>query len=616
MDPRRRSHLPWIALSTLLPLAALQIYTLSEWLFFVTKPSPLSALSWPDRLLALAGTPWPFVPMLLALQAPFTLLSLVPRWRAIAVVPAGAILGCLALILIDNFTHVLFGFSSGNVDLRLRTVYVVAILAFVILASNALRRSVVDGWGDGRTRLKVAAVCLLAAPSLAAYAALHREQLRIDSFAEMTASPVVADAAADNDTPLNVLLLSSDGVEARRLSAYGYAKPTTPALESLRDESLFFENAFANSCRTYGSVVSLLTGKLPLQTRVLDPPSMLEGDARYQHLPGILRKRGYLTLQLTVWHYADADAANLVGAFDLANYDWEGWRLRRLKQTTDSARQFRLQMAERLTDRLLRVFGGVDRDSYRAVSHARKRPVYWRDERKVDTLLRFIEWRREPWFAHVHLLDSHQPDEGESFDYDAAIRSSDDSMGRIVDGLRRMGQLERTIIVVSSDHGRGWQARERVPLLIRFPNGRHARRESGNVQLADVAPTILDELRLPIPEWMDGKSLLRPEQLHPNRSVMSICGFVDEEPAPGHRDAAGGPPGYRLSSASVVVGSWWYEFSVTDGVLTRGPVDGHSQPGPPANDATARTIVANALMDHGLQLGSGAAPAGGETSRP
>lgn len=581
----------WIALTLPLPLAVLAVYTLFEWLFFVTKPSVVSTLPWSERLLVLVQTPVPFIPLLLLVQAAVTLLAVLAfkHLRGIAVMPGGLLLGCLGLVLIDNFTHVLFGFSSTNIDVRLRYVYAVVLLILVTAASYKLYE-----WLDAKSArgafARAAILVLLALPSFVMFAIAEVKRPRVGSLFSFTQA-----RAAQSQRP-NVLLLTNDSVEARFLSAYGYPKRTSPFLETLRDETLFAENAFTNFCRTYGSLVVFLTGKLPTSTHVLDPPSMVYDEARYEHLPGILKKHGYRTLQLTMKHYADASDANLVGAFDLANYNWETFRLGGVEKATDTARVFRLQVYERLEDRLTRIFAAKDRDAFRFVIGKRK-PPYWSDDRRVKTLIRFMSETEEPWFAHVHLLDTHEGITGdEDLDPDEAVRKGDEHMRTVFEALRTSGQLDRTIMVISADHGRVWQTRDRVPLIIRFPRGEHARREPRNVQTADIAPTILDALGLPIPPWMDGHSLLRP--LPEDRNIVTLCGSVASRAGAEELRR----PNYGAKSAMIVTGSWWYELKIEDGSLRAGPVRGHTVPTPQTPPEVARAALERELTAAGFIL--------------
>ncbi len=106
--------------------------------------------------------------------------------------------------------------------------------------------------------------------------------------------------------------------------------------------------------------------------------------------------------------------------------------------------------------------------------------------------------------------------------YYAMIELIDDNVGRMLAALERTGQLGHTVIVFMSDHGealgdhgllfkgcRFYEGLVRVPLIFYWP----ARLQSGLVsdalvELTDIAPTLLDISGLPVPERMQGRSLM------------------------------------------------------------------------------------------------------------
>jgi N-acetylglucosamine-6-sulfatase len=97
----------------------------------------------------------------------------------------------------------------------------------------------------------------------------------------------------------------------------------------------------------------------------------------------------------------------------------------------------------------------------------------------------------------------------------------DEGVERIVDALRDAGELDRTLIVFTSDNGylagehrlaRGkaqiYEPAIRVPLLIRGPGVPRGARPGGLVTNADLAPTILDVAEARAGRAQDGRSLL------------------------------------------------------------------------------------------------------------
>jgi len=177
----------------------------------------------------------------------------------------------------------------------------------------------------------------------------------------------------------------------------------------------------------------------------------------------------------------------------------------------------------------------------------------------------FLEWQvaqgERPYFAFLNFFDAHEPYAPEApYDlmfsgrepptrehevgrrhppaelqglrdaYDGAITSLDAQLGRLFEELRRRGALERTIVVVTADHGEEFAEHGHVshgnglhfpalhvPLLVRWPEGGVPRGVvvPSPVSLADVPATIIDlarsadRSRIPgaslAPLWMGGR---------------------------------------------------------------------------------------------------------------
>ena len=105
-------------------------------------------------------------------------------------------------------------------------------------------------------------------------------------------------------------------------------------------------------------------------------------------------------------------------------------------------------------------------------------------------------------------------------DYLATAMSVDESIGRLLDHLEETGELDNTIIVYTSDQGfflgeHGWfdkrfmyEECQRMPLLVRYPKAVSAGSVSDAICMnVDFAPTFLDYAGIPVPEYMQGKSI-------------------------------------------------------------------------------------------------------------
>src|SRR5581483_10855442 len=132
----------------------------------------------------------------------------------------------------------------------------------------------------------------------------------------------------------------------------------------------------------------------------------------------------------------------------------------------------------------------------------------------------------EPAFVFVHLFDMHKPylPHGGVSGYDATLEYVDSVLGGFKKWLQREGWWDRSLVILLSDHGEGldehgesshgyfiYESTLHVPLIVHWP-ARAARLDSRVQQpvgLIDVAPTILDFLRIPAPASFEGASLLR-----------------------------------------------------------------------------------------------------------
>jgi Tfp pilus assembly protein PilF len=136
----------------------------------------------------------------------------------------------------------------------------------------------------------------------------------------------------------------------------------------------------------------------------------------------------------------------------------------------------------------------------------------------------------DPFFLWVHYFDPHHPHEppppyNQLFVHDlyaGEIAYADESLGTLLEHLKRLGVYDHTLIVFTADHGEGngehnesthsllmYNSTLHVPLIVKFPNGDHAgRRVSPWVGLVDVFPTVLELLDMETPDAIQGTSLM------------------------------------------------------------------------------------------------------------
>jgi hypothetical protein len=171
----------------------------------------------------------------------------------------------------------------------------------------------------------------------------------------------------------------------------------------------------------------------------------------------------------------------------------------------------------------------------------------------------------------------------------------------IVQTLSKYGILERSVIVIFSDHGQNFTVNDRLPLIFLFPNGEHSGRIEANVQNLDIAATILDYLGISQPRWMGGQSLIAAE-IDPGRFIFTAD--------PKHRiipDGKGGQkvadrgdsvaPFYSMRAMGVHCCHKYFELDLGESVLTVSDTPGHTSPCP-EGDIPDSEEIGLLIIDH------------------
>ena len=104
--------------------------------------------------------------------------------------------------------------------------------------------------------------------------------------------------------------------------------------------------------------------------------------------------------------------------------------------------------------------------------------------------------------------------------YYGMVKRLDEAFGRLMDALKSLDLLDNTIVVFTSDHGNHFKTRNgeykrschessiRIPMAITGPGFKGGGRIEKLVSLIDLPPTLLDAAGIPVPEVMEGHSLL------------------------------------------------------------------------------------------------------------
>jgi arylsulfatase A-like enzyme/HEAT repeat protein len=271
----------------------------------------------------------------------------------------------------------------------------------------------------------------------------------------------------------DVLLITIDALRADHLGAYGYPRNTTPHLDRLAAGGARFLHAYSQAPHTSFSVASMLTGKyFPTLARLAPGES-------HEPLAATLRTYGWRTAAFYPPAVFYVDAA---------------------KMKTYQETHFSFEYVK---------FEYIDA------------------QRRVDQVLTYYDTvKPKKSFVWIHFFEPHEPYEtheafpfgpGDVDRYDSEIAYSDAAVGRLVAETRK--RRPGTVVIVAADHGEEfdehggryhgstlYEEQLRIPLIVSVP-GVTPRVVDGEVQLIDVAPTVLNLLDIPVPARMRGTDL-------------------------------------------------------------------------------------------------------------
>jgi arylsulfatase A-like enzyme len=104
--------------------------------------------------------------------------------------------------------------------------------------------------------------------------------------------------------------------------------------------------------------------------------------------------------------------------------------------------------------------------------------------------------------------------------YYGMVAQLDHNIGRVLDVLTERGIADDTLVIATTDHGEflgehqmifkgpfGYDSLLRVPLIVRGPGVAAGVVVKDPVGTIDLAPTMLEAAGLPVPEWVEGRSL-------------------------------------------------------------------------------------------------------------
>lgn len=330
----------------------------------------------------------------------------------------------------------------------------------------ALRRSLFH-----RLRLPLAGAALIAAAAAVFF------------LTRPSSIPVVRDGR------MNLVLVTLDTTRADRIGSYGYPGGRTPNLDALAQGGVRFANAYSQVPLTLPSHASIMSGQYPFAHGVHNNGAYALG-AETTTLAQVLKGKGYKTAAFVASFSVDS-RFGLDRGFDVYDDDFP------------STSPFKSANAERKAEEVFRAFEP------------------WFDKNAAEDA---------PFFVWIHFFDPHLPYNPpsplrEQFAgrlYDGEVAYMDAIFGLVMRKFVDKNLLSRTLVVAAGDHGESfgekgesghgvflYEPAIHVPLIFfgegHLPAGVVV---PSRVRLIDIMPTVLDLLETPVPDNVQGQSLV------------------------------------------------------------------------------------------------------------
>jgi uncharacterized sulfatase len=353
---------------------------------------------------------------------------------------------------------------------------------------------------------------------------------------------------------LNVLFLMADDL-CCDLGCYGHPLVKSPNIDRLAQQGVRFERAYCQYPLCNPSRSSMLTGRRPNTTHVINNEARFRDTiADTQTLPQLFGNNGYFVARVgKLYHYGVPTQIGTSGLDDPAS--WAQVVNPRGRDKDDESDIFSLVPGQFGGTLSWLADDGTDEEQTDGQGAAAAIKLL-EEHRNQPFFLAFGCYRPhtpyvapKKWFelyptSSIRLASvptnhrdgvppaaflSAKPEQEKLTDelrrdaiqaYFASTSFMDAQIGKVVDALDRLGLADKTVIVFTSDHGYHlgehglWQKQSlfeesaRVPLVIVAPGAKGRGSVSKRtVELVDLYPTLADLCGLPAPDYLAGKSL-------------------------------------------------------------------------------------------------------------
>lgn len=321
----------------------------------------------------------------------------------------------------------------------------------------------------------------------------------------------------------NVIVFFTDQQRWDTTGLHGNPMGLTPNLDRMAIRGTHVANSFTCQPVCGPARSSLQTGLYATSTGCFRNGIPLSGESRT--LAHYFGDAGYATGYIGKWHLADRDPVPPEGR---GGYDY--WLASNVLEFTSDA---------------------YDTVVYDGDCREARLPGY-RVDALTDAAIRYVDAHRsDPFFLFVSYLEPHHQNHLDDYPppdgyrerytggwipadlaalggsthqhiagYYGMVKRLDEALGRLLDALRSLRLLDDTMVLFTSDHANHFKTRNgeykrschdssiRVPTALQGPGFDGGGTIHQLVSLVDLPPTLLDASGMPVPEAMQGRSIL------------------------------------------------------------------------------------------------------------
>jgi arylsulfatase A-like enzyme len=370
----------------------------------------------------------------------------------------------------------------------------------------------------------------------------------------------------------NVIVIVFDAMSARNLSVYGYPRKTTPNFERFAKRAFVYHSHASTGNYTIPGTASLLTGMYPWTHRAINHAGQIASSLIERNIFNLLGKEynrygfgqnAWADIFLNQFN-ADIDQHIPMRSFGAISPWTSGTTLNDANlgyQTFDRFLFSKSSPSGSLVFGLMeKLYGFHESNGLKSKDYPGGLPevvtaqFYYRLDSLFDGLQSLCAEFQPPYFSYLHLNPPHEPyrptreyskhfmDDfmppvkpahplvtspdsekrlnGGRLNYDRFIANLDAEFGRLLDTFEKLGTLENSYVILTSDHGDMFERGQRghstrllhdpvvhVPLLISAPGKQNRTDIFAPTNSIDLVPTLLNLAGRKVPDWCEGNLL-------------------------------------------------------------------------------------------------------------